>query len=361
SHKEQRMNVSEDAVAKAEHLLNQRKLTQALKRFNEADALRTDTNRCAVGRWMAHMLLGKFQLAWRESDAIRARTPHDPNRFWRGEDLHGKRVVLRCLHGFGDAVQFLRFVPWLYAIAADVIVEVPPKLLELAPMFAGVEHVITWGEQAPPMPPEWDVQVEINELPYLFRLDVAQLPIAERYLRIPPAIIARHAVSSRQAASLKVGVVWAGGEWNPSRSIPFEDIRRILHVEDCEFWNLQGGTPRSAWPVGLDQLHAAEGCEDSIVVLAALIAQMDLMITSDTLAAHLAGAQGVPCWVILRHAADWRWMHTREDSPWYPSIRLFRCGLDEGWGVPMSRVTRALHTLVAQRRAVQEATAASSS
>ncbi|HEY9136794.1 MAG TPA: hypothetical protein VIM67_00880 [Terriglobus sp.] len=352
------MSIAEAVMEEAEFLLHKRQLTQALKQFNEADALGADTNRCAAGRWMAHMLLGNFQLAWRESDVIRTRTPHDPNLFWRGEDLHGKRVVLRCLHGFGDAVQFLRFVPWLRAIAAHVVVEVPPRLLELAPMLAEVEQVITWEEKSPP---EWDVQVEISELLHLFRVDVAQLPMAERYLRIPPAIIARHAISPRRAASLKVGVVWAGGEWNPSRSIPFEDIRRILHVKGCEFWNLQGGKARSVWPVGLDQLHAAEQCEESIIALTELIAQMDLVITSDTLAAHLAGAQGVPCWVILQHAADWRWMHLRDDSPWYPSIRLFRRGRCEGWAGPVSRVASALHTLVAQRRAVQEATTASSS
>ena len=307
------------------------------------------------------MLRGDFQSAWRESDAIRARTPEDPQRFWSGENLQGRRIILRCLHGFGDAVQFLCFAPRLRAIASELIVEVPPKLLELAPMLDGVGHVITWGERAPAIAPEWDVQVEINELTHLFRLDLSELPVATKYLRVPARHTTLYSAMPNEAGSLKVGVVWAGGEWNAARSIPFHEFAPILEVTGCEFWNLQGGKARSSWPSGLRHLHAAEQCEDSIVALAAVIAQMDLVITADTLAAHLAGAQGVPCWVILQHAADWRWMHGRDDSPWYPSLRLFRRSRSEGWSEVVASVASRLQDLACQRRTEQEATTASSS
>jgi hypothetical protein len=243
-------------------------------------------------------------------------------------------------------------------MALQLIVEVPPKLLELAPMLAGVEHVITWGEQASALAPEWDLQVEINELAHLFRVDLSELAVATQYLRVPQHITSRYAALPNEVGSVKVGVVWAGGEWNTSRSIPFEDFAPVLQVSACEFWNLQGGESRNSWPAGLVHLHAAEECQDSIVALAAMIAQMDLVITSDTLAAHLAGAQGVPCWLMLQHAADWRWMHGREDSPWYPSLRLFRCTRGKGWSEVVGRVVSAL---ASQRSAEQEATTASNS
>ena len=121
---------------------------------------------------MAHMLAGNFAAAWRESDAIRQRGAPDPHRYWTGDDLRGQRVILRCLHGYGDAVQFLRYVPRLRALASHLVVEVPPAMMEIASCFDGVDDVITWGAGAPAVPPEWNAQVEVMELPYLFRTEL---------------------------------------------------------------------------------------------------------------------------------------------------------------------------------------------
>ena len=121
------------------------------------------------GRWTAHMLTGNFAAAWRESDTIRAGGAPDPHRFWAGENLRGRRVMLRCLHGYGDAVQFLRYAPRLQRTASRLTVEVPPAMMEIARYFCGVDDVITWGVDAPARAPSWDVQVEVMELPYLFR------------------------------------------------------------------------------------------------------------------------------------------------------------------------------------------------
>ena len=117
---------------------------------------------------------------------IRLRGAPDPHRFWLGQDIRDRRVILRCLHGYGDAVQFLRYAPRLRELAAHLVVEVPPALVEIASCFDGVHDVISWEGQAKGNR-AWDVQVEIMELPYLFRTEACELPLAERYLRLPEA------------------------------------------------------------------------------------------------------------------------------------------------------------------------------
>ena len=338
------MKDPEAAIRHAQELLQLRDLEAALKDFAEAQALGADRDQCCSGRWTAFMLLGDFSSAWAESDAIQHRRAADPHRFWQGENLRGRRVILRCLHGLGDAVQFFRYVPAIRSLASSLIIEVPPPLLELAPCFAGVEEVIPWGAGAPAAPPHWDVQVEINELPYLFRTTAEELPFATNYLHLPGGSLKPMALQSSGSASLRVGMVWASGDWNPSRSVPFDLLQPILNRHDCEFWNLQGGNDRERWsqlPIAPHR-HSAEASANSLPGLAATIAQLDLVITSDTLAAHLAGALGVPAWVMLERAADWRWQHARNDSPWYPTLRLFRQSRDGDWSSVITNIANEL-------------------
>jgi len=315
-----------EVLDKAESLLQSRRLVHAIATLNHAELLGASLDRCSSGRWLAAMLRGDFSAAWRESDAIRARGAHDPNRFWQGEEFRGKRVIVRCLHGFGDTVQFLRYVPLLRSLTSGLIVEVPPAMLEIAPCFEGVDEVVTWGERAPVEPPEWDVQMEVIELPYIFRTCEEDLPISANYLHLPEGLLYAVSPQPNSARHFRVGLVWACGEWNPGRSIPLELLRPLTRTPGCEFWNLQGGAAREQWScLGHNAgLHQAASSSDTILKLAGLIAQLDLVITPDTLAAHLAGALGKPAWVMLEHASDWRWMHGRNDSPWYPSLRLFR-------------------------------------
>jgi hypothetical protein len=300
---------------------------------------------------MVAMLRGDFEAAWRESDAIRSRGVQDAYRFWQGEDFAGKRVILRCLHGYGDTVQLIRYAPLIRKRAAKLIVEVAPAMLELTTMFEGIDEVITWGPRAPKEPLQWDVQIEINELPYVFRTHAEELPLAKRYLKLPDSLLRTSQVEARVPGNLRVGLVWASGDWNPSRSVPAPLLERLLATACVEFWNLQGGTSRGQWECfrQRSRLHEAEECEDSIVRLAALVAQLDLLITPDTLAAHLAGALGTPACVMLEHAADWRWQHKRGDSPWYPSLRLFRQQRVGDWEGVIASVQSELTSLVKGR------------
>jgi hypothetical protein len=319
-------------------------LSHAIALFNEAEPGVADPDRCAGGRWMAWMLAGDFEAAWRESDAIRRHRRPDPHRFWNGEDLRGRRVILRSLHGFGDAVQMFRFLPRLRQLTASLTVEVAPRLVELARCFDGIGEVITWGPDAPLEPPLWDVQIEIMELPYVLRATADALLPQQDYLHVPPSMRDHVARVLGPQRNPRVGIAWCAGHWNPSRSIPFAEMVALLEVGNVEFWSLQGEPERAAWTaLGSPYTqHDVYACGDGLLSLAAVVAQLDLVITVDTLPAHLAGALGVPCWVMLQRQADWRWMSGREDSPWYRSLRLLRQGKQGDWNGLIARVREEL-------------------
>jgi hypothetical protein len=338
-------------LQEADRWLQERDLSGALAGFDAAEQEGADADRCSAGRWMASMLVGDYEAAWRESDAIRRRGRPDPHRFWNGERLDGKRVMVRCLHGFGDALQMLAYAPRLRERAARVIVEVNPRMVPLARCLEGIDEVITWGEDAPLTPPDWDVQIEVMELPYLFRTVLDDLPIRTGRLHLPDALLHQAAAAMGPAnGKMRVGVVWEAGEWNRERSIPLRLLTPLLTQEKLEIWSLQGGAAAYE-SAGTGMVDARAICGDGLIALAATIANLDLVITVDTLAAHLAGALGKPAWVMLQHAADWRWMHGREDSPWYPSLRLLRPGRPGDWQGVVDEVSGALEEVVQLRGA----------
>ncbi len=328
---------AQQALAKAEACLLQREFTAAREALEQAKILGADPNTLCGHLWQLHMLTGDFEQAWQQSDALRQRNAPDPHRFWRGEAIAGKRIVVRCLHGFGDTVQMLRYAPQLRAQAANVVYELPPRLYPLGPCFNAVELIITWGEQAPPEPPPFDLQLEIMELPYLFRTTLDALPIATNYLKLPTP---ERSDQSPSTSKPRIGIVWSAGSWNPARSIPFKLLEPLLATRRFDFINLQGkGSAGEAAHLSLP------APEDGTLALAQTIAALDLVITVDTLAAHLAGALAIPCWLLLQHAADWRWLHRRDDSPWYPSLTLFRQPTPGNWAAIVARVQQRLATL----------------
>ncbi len=269
------------------------------------------------------MFAGDFERAWIESDIIRARGGPDPHRFWHGEDLRGQRVVLRCLHGLGDAIQMLRFLPLLRERCASLTVEIPPALCELAPLIYAMPEWFTWGAEGPAQPPAFDVQIEAVELPYIFRVTPSNLTRWVPYVTASPAMIS--CVDQRMPPSglPQIGLVWASSDWDLLRCLPFTCAQRLAGTPGAVFWNMQGGAEfeRGA---EIAAMRDARMCGSGLANFAAVLSRLDLLITVDTMAAHLAGAMGKPAWLLLQAEADWRWMLDRSDSPWYPSLRLFR-------------------------------------
>jgi hypothetical protein len=288
------------------------------------------------------MLIGDYESAWRESDAIAARGNPDPNRFWSRRALDDKHVLVRCLHGLGDTLQYIRYVPLLREIAASVTVEAQPQLKELLSATGIADAVITWGE------PEqsWDEQIEIVELPLLFRSTVATIPAKVPYLQISDTPGGR----TRDSRAL-VGLLWASGAFNPERSIPLRLLAEICSEPYAEFVSFQPDPARSELLSSTHPIQDGSPPNADILLTAQRLCEMDLIITVDTMLAHLAGALGLAVWLLLPFAADWRWMVNRRDSPWYPNMRLFRQPQPGDWRTVIREVqTELVPTLLGAGR-----------
>ena len=269
--------------------------------------------------WMAAMRRGDHHAAWAIADQVLLvrdpATRDDPAQpyhrrwVWDGTRPDGRDVLVRCYHGLGDTLQFVRFLPALRARAARVTLEVQPELLPLLASVAGADRVIPFIQHAPAPPSSCDM--EIMELSHALRLmpDAAPPP----YLRATP----------RAIPPGTIGLCWESGGWEPARSIPFDALAPLL---DCGH-PLMCLQPRPAPPGFINPA----GCPADIAETAGVIAALERVITVDSMIAHLAGALGRPTWLLLRHEADWRWMAETERSSWYPSMRLFRQSAPGEW------------------------------
>ena len=218
--------------------------------------------------------------------------------------------------------------------ARRLIIEAQPLLKRLLETASIADQVITWGEPEP----AWDQQIEITELPRAFRTTVASIPSSVPYLNVGPAL---RGWSPGLHRNLRIGLVWAASSFNPLRSVELRHLWSWFEIPGLEFHSLQAGQERIH---GLDcrglYTPATHSC--CILDLAQTMNQLDLIISVDTMTAHLAGALGRPAWILLPFACDWRWMLHREDSPWYPSMRLFRQPKPHDWESVVTRVREEL-------------------
>jgi hypothetical protein len=290
------------------------------------------------------MLLGRFEEAWKESDAILARGLPDPNRLWDGLPFAGKRVVIRCLHGFGDAIQFLRYARIVREQAAHVAVQTHPQLVLLFQGAPFIDQATTWEDGPGLRHRDWDQQIEVMELPRAFRTTLTDIPNEIPYLFVDRRAAAGSPLAGRPRRRPRVGVLWEGGEWNPARNVPFPEILPVLSASDFEVYSFQRGEGREQLRAsGLgDRICDLSGEGQDALYFAADLMHIDLLITVDTMAAHLAGALGRQVWVLLPFEADWRWMLDRADSPWYPTMRLFRQQKAGEWHAPVTQILREL-------------------
>ena len=332
----------EGLLREADEHLRYMRVAEALRVFNLAEQANHDPDACAGGRWTCHMLSGNFELAWRESDAITCRGNPDPNRFWDGQPFAGRSVLVRCLHGLGDTIQFIRYIPLMREKARRVALEVQPSLKSLLNESRIADEVFTWGEREP----RCDQQMEVVELPRIFRTTIESIPNQVPYLEVPSVPPISPYDGSR---ALRVGIVWASSSFNPARSLPLERFASIFATPGTRFYSLQAGTERKeleTWSTEIESLCDKTGC---VLATARALKSLDLLITVDTMVAHLAGALACRIWTLLPFECDWRWMLDREDSPWYPTMRLFRQPKPSDWDPVIERVQRELHAVVAMK------------
>ena len=322
------------------------RLEEAKRACRAALALRPDFAQAHWNLSFAQLLGGEFEEGWREYEW---RKRHDrfapdfsplPGAEWQGETLAGRTLLVRAEQGLGDTIQLARFLPVLAERGARVVLACDRRLAGLLGRVAGVARVVVRGEPAP----EYDRWVDQMSLPRLLGLRVETIPAAEGYLRADPERAA--AWDAMLPPKPRIGLVWAGnpGHSNDARrSMPTAALAPIIAAAgaSASLVSLQVG-PRSREIATLHGIADRSASLADFEATAALVAGLDLVIAVDTSTAHLAGALGVPVWVMLPSAPDWRWMVGRGDTPWYRAMRLFRQTSPGDWSGPVAAVAEGV-------------------
>jgi hypothetical protein len=320
------------------------------------DALALDPEHPESHLSLAHALLasGNFRAGWAEyewrfrSKLFIKALPKPIRPYWNGMPLPGRRLVISTDQGFGDSFQFARYIPMAAARVGGVILLCRKPQIPLLSRVPGVQRCITDIKQAG----EHAAFCWLASLPYVFGTEFSTIPAATPYLMADPIRRAwwRSDLASRIGSDgIRVGLAWAGNIENSAdwrRSIPLAALRHLAAIPGVRLLSLQKPLPEA------DRAIFAElGLVDFTAELAdfgetaAMIANLDLVVTVDTAVAHLSGAMGVPTWALIYEPADWRWMTRREDSPWYPTMRLFRQPRAGQWDEPIRWLTEALRQM----------------
>jgi tetratricopeptide (TPR) repeat protein len=298
-------------------------------------------------RWnlgMALLLSGDYQRGWPAFESRREIAVLGCNRRfsqpeWKGEDLRGKTILIHAEQGYGDAIQFIRYMPMVAQCGGRVILQCHSALARLFAGQAGIDQIVSEVESLP----AFDVHAQMMSLAKIFGTTLSTIP--EVIQIIPSELWGGKWVGQIETLSerIKVGIVWAGNPRHVNdreRSIPAELLRLLGDMPGVRFVSLQKET-RQLPPASLNLIDFTAELSD-FADTAALISKLDLVICVDTAVAHLAGTMGKPVWLLLPFAPDWRWMLKREDSPWYPSMRLFRQPRWGDWQSVISTVAAAI-------------------
>lgn len=342
---------------------NRGTVLEALGRFQEAlaaydQALALDPN-YVDAQWNKAalcLLLGDFAQGWPLFESrwrvgahgLRQRPFQQP--LWLGkEPLRGQTLLVHAEQGLGDTIQFCRLALNAQAQGARVVLEAPPPLAGILSSLHPDIEVLAQGQTLP----EFDLHCPIASLPLAFKLEPSSIPAPVAYLHTPAKYRERWQHRIPPSERPRVGLVWSGNPAHfndPHRSIPLATLLAAL-PPTCDYCSLQ----REVRPADEETLRMHPGIRHwgpeltSFADTAALCEQMDVVVSVDTSVAHLAGALGKPTWILLPFLPDWRWLLERDDSPWYPSVRLLRQKLRGQWDAPLQQVAQALSQMVARR------------
>jgi tetratricopeptide (TPR) repeat protein len=330
---------------------------EALANYDRAAALKPDCADAVFFGSMSRLLTGDFERGWvdyerRWNASFRAVSKRDFQQpLWLGEeDIAGKTILLHSEQGFGDTIQFCRYVPLVAARGARVIIEVEEPLQDL---MAGLDDVVGIIAKGDPLP-DFDVQCPLLSLPLAFKTRINSIPSSLSYLRPPKRTLQDWDSRLGKESRPKIGLAWAGNAKHVrdrERSIGFGALLPLLDV-DATFVSLQKEVRDADMEVLRTDRRILDlgGSLGDFSDTAALISRLDLVISVDTSIAHLAGALGKPVWVLLTHVPDWRWLLDRDDSPWYPTARMFRQGDTREWDGVVARLRDALLEFIASNR-----------
>lgn len=333
------------------------RLPEAIASHDEAVRLAPDHPQAHAYRALAWLLTGDFERGWVEHE-WRSRcpgyaVPPIPRPLWDGSPLNGRPILLYADHGLGDALQFVRYAREVERRGGRPIVACVKPLARILATCPGVWKVAPEGTAVP----EFDAYIPLMSLPRIFGTTLAAIPADVPYLTPDPDLVARwraKLASLVDGGEFKVGVAWQG---NPShgkdreRSFRLTQLEPLARVPGVRLVGLQqgAGTEQIAELDGRFQVVDLETRFEDLMETAAVMKGLDLVIAPDTSLIHLAGATGVPAWLALPFAPDWRWLLDRDDSPWYPTVRLFRQRRRGDWDDVFNRMARELEHLARNR------------
>lgn len=341
-------------------IAEQGRLKEAVACYRQA--LRLDPHYAEAHVNLAYFwfLLGNFEEGWPEYEWRWKRRDFSPPPFrqplWDGSGLQGQTILLFAEQGLGDTLHFVRYASLIKQNGATVIVQCQAPLLRLLATCAGIDRLAPEGTALPP----FDVQAPLLSLPRIFRSTLATIPANIPYLSADPELRAHWQEHLNGVRELKVGIAWQGNpehQLDRRRSVPLLAFAPLADVPGVRLVSLQKGPGREQLSDLADRLGVLDVADRLVdfADTAAVISNLDLVITVDTAVAHLAGALGIPVWVALPLIPDWRWLLEREDSPWYPSMRLFRQRDRGDWPGVFERLTEALREQVESTEGITQA------
>lgn len=338
-------------------LLNLRRLEEALASWRRAEALDPDMAEPRLNRALYHLLTQDFASGlplyeWRKRmpEPMEARVYAQP--LWTGaQDINGKTLFVYTEQGLGDTIQYYRYVTFARERGAKVILSVPGQLIALLRGAMPPVDLIGWGET----PAAFDFHIPLASIPLAAGMVVQTIPVVDHYLTAEPQTVARWKEKLGDGG-FRIGIAWQGNQLimgSEGKSFPVAALEGISRIPGVRLIGLQ----KNAGSEQLDHLPAGMMVEcydfdtgpDAFLDTAAMMKNCDLVITADTAPAHLAGALGVPAWVALKHVADWRWFLERADSPWYPSLRLFRQAATNDWASVFAAMQAELPAFISRK------------
>jgi tetratricopeptide (TPR) repeat protein len=326
-------------------------LEQAIAAYRQAIALEPNLAEAHGNLAVALLLAGNMPEGWAEYEwRWKIKDFRSPRRNftqpqWNGEDLAQRTILLHAEQALGDTILLVRYLPMVAHRAGNIVLECQPELNRLLNFNARGWQVISAGQPLP----EFDVHCPLLSLPRALGTTLQTIP-GQPYLRADKqGTELWHEKVAKDSSSIKVGLVWAGSGTlsNDARSVNLATLAPLAALPGIHWYSLQkgpGATQAKNPPAGLELIDWKDQFQD-FADTAALIANLDLVISVDTAVAHLAGAMGRPVWVLLSTAMDWRWMLQRQDSPWYPTMRLFRQSKCGQWDDVVQRVKESLARL----------------
>jgi len=326
-------------------VLEQGRVEEAAGCFEEALQLDPANGVAHWNRGWLRLLQGDYERGWQEYEWRWVTGNAAPRSFrqpvWDGSCLWGATILLHAEQGLGDTVQFIRYAPWVKQAAGRVVVECQARLAPLVATVSGVDEVVPAGAELPP----FDTHAGLLSLPRIFGTRVETVPAAVPYFTVAPERLERWRARLAGVRGFKVGLVWAGSPTHKndrSRSLPLSALAPLAEAPGVAWFSLQRGPQAAELRAARLPITNLEEDDNDAMDTAAIIMNLDLVIAADTMVAHLAGALARPVWTLLAYMPDFRWMLGREDTPWYPTMRLFRQPRPGDWAAVIERVREEL-------------------